>query len=174
MTAPASFSQMRVVRGPSFVNNAPCQSGVQYNVGDLLIVMSGNVLPVNQFPWNSGAEIQNWSGARSEFLGVSLSQWDSTNVRSGSIRYAADGIAKYPLPSASGTTYQIGTPVSFTQDGCNGVAGSGYFQNQCLMQCSGLSTAIGTLVEQVTPSVSGGGTFLVSFQSYRQFGGLQA
>jgi hypothetical protein len=135
--------------------------------------MSGNVVPVNQYPWTSGAEIQNWSGARSEFLGVSLSQWDSTNTRSGSIRVALEGVFRYPLPSASGTTYQPGTFVSFTQDPVNGAVGSGYFNNQTLMQCSGQATGIGTILEQVTPWQSGQGLFNVYMQSTKIFGTIQ-
>ncbi len=164
-TAPPSFSQQRLIRNGNYVANYVATSGVQTNVGDLMMIMSGNVVPVNQYPWTSGAELQSWSGARNSFLGVSLSQWDSVNVRSGNIRVAHDGHFAFPFPAVSGSTYVPGTFVSFTQDPCNGGVGSGFFQNQCLQQCSGQATGIGTIVEQITPSLSGQGQFLCYLQS---------
>lgn len=159
MAAPSSQSFQRLVRGATYVNNYPATSGIQTNVGDLMLLMSGNVLPCSQFPMLSGNEIQSWSGARSQFLGVSLSQWDNTNVRSGDVRVAGNGIFQYPFPAASGTSYVPGTFVSFTQD-----QSSGFLQPQEIMQCSGQATAIGKVVEFFTPNASGYGLLTVYLQ----------
>lgn len=169
MAAPTSYSVNRYVRDALDVTQVPVASGYQVNVGDLMLQISGKVYAANQYAvigaWNSGNEIQNWSGARSEFLGVSLGQNNSYSVVSGTIPVALCGTFQYPAVLTSGTTYQPGTFVSFTQADQANTSNSGYFASQALMQCSGQATAIGKVVESLTPVASGTGLLTVYLQS---------
>lgn len=172
----------RYVRGPTMVEGYPAASGVQLNVGDLTLYFSGLVWPAAQafglsgtapFFWNSGAEIQNWSGARANFLGVSLGTNNAFSVVSGSVPIALEGTFQFPFPAVSGTTYQPGTSVGFTQDPCNGQVGSGFFASQALMQCSGAATGIGKVLELFPASSSGQGLLTVYLQSTVAKGTIQ-
>lgn len=163
MAAPTSTSTMRYVRGSMDAASYPAASGQQINVGDLVYLRSGDVCPISAFPLLSGPEIQSWSGARAGFLGVSLSQWNSTSTISGNVTVAHNGFFSFPFGSPagnSGVTTQPGAFVGFTQDTC-----SGYFHPQRLMQCSGQATGIGKVVDQTTPTASGLGSLTVYLQS---------
>ena len=171
MAAPTSTPTMRFIGGPTNVAAYPAASGYQLNPGDLTVFFSGLLYPVsawgNVISWNSGTEIQNWSGARATFAGVSLGQQNSYSVVSGNIPVALEGVAQYPFPATSGTTYQPGTFVSFTQD-----QSSGYFQPQEVMQCSGQATAIGKVMTPFPAYSSGAGLLTVQFQSFLVYGGV--
>jgi hypothetical protein len=167
MAAPSSYSVNRYMRGNLEVADYPVASGVQVNVGDLIILMSGNVVPVSNMPLLSGSETQSWSGARSQFLGVSMGQNNSYSVFSGHVPVALTGIFSYPFPAVSGSSYNPGTFVSFTQD-----QSSGYYQPQEIMQCSGQASAIGKVEEFQTAVASGTGNLVVTLQSVVVFGGI--
>src|SRR5205807_1629288 len=113
MAGPTSTPNLRYARGPTSTASYPALSGVQINPGDLLLVSGGVAFPVSQvISWNSGNEIQNWSGARSQFVGASLSQHNSTDPVSGAVTSLLEGFFTYPLLTASGTNYTAGQFVS--------------------------------------------------------------
>jgi len=183
MSLPSTFSSQRVIRGNVETAAYPAASGYQINAGDMCVFFSGNLYPVSAYggviAWNSGNEIQNWSGARATFAGVALGQNNSYSYTSGSVTTALGGVAEYPYPAVSGATLMPGTFVGFTQDQT-----SGYFNPQEMMQCSGASTAIGKIVEPEYAYISGAGyqsgltfgpgtnTIKVEFQSFLVFGGV--
>lgn len=163
MAAPTTTSFNRYLRGPYDSASYPAASGIQINVGDLVYLRSGDVAPISQYPCLSGSEVQTWSGLRSQFLGVSQGQHNSTITQSGShqIPVSLDGIYSYPCPVAtSGTVYQPGLFVNSTQG-----AHSGYYGAQELMQCSGQATGIGKVVEVVASQASGVANLVVYLQS---------
>jgi hypothetical protein len=166
MAAPTSTSYMRQIRGTAKLESYPVISGVQVNVGDLVYISgTGPVAPVSNYVLTSGTEIQSWSGARSQFLGVSMGQHNSYSTVSGTIPVALEGIFAFPIPvTGSGTTLAPGTFVSFTQTGPTSTS-SGYFQPQALMQCSGQSTAIGKIADFSAVQSSGQGQVNVYLQS---------
>lgn len=178
MTLPAAyntFSQNRYIRGPIDTAVFPAASGFQINNGDLVLYFSGLAYPAsawgNVLPYASGSELQNQSGARGVFAGVSISQVNSYSVVSGQVTVATLGTFEYPTPISSGTSTNPGTYMSFTQDPVNGQVGSGYLASQALMQCSGVTTAIGKVVEPLTVNASGTGILKVQIQSFLQYGG---
>lgn len=179
MSLPAAyntFSENRYMKGLIDTAVFPAASGYQINNGDLTVYFSGNVYPASAFgnviAWNSGNELQNWSGARAAFAGVSLSQNNSYSTVSGQVTVATIGTFLYPVPTNSGTTIQPGTYVGFTQDPTNGQIGSGYFASQALMQASGNTTAIGKVTEPLTVNASGTGIATVQLESFLQYGGI--
>lgn len=173
-----TFSQNRYIRGPLDTAVYPAASGYQTNVGDLVLFFSGLAFPAtawgNVLPYSSGTEIQNWSGARGMFAGVSISQNNSTSVVSGQLTVATQGVFEYPTPTSSGANVQPGTYLSFTQDPVNGQVGSGFLSAQSLAQASGNTTAIGKAVELVPVNTSGTGVVKVYLQSFLEFGGIGA
>lgn len=175
MAAPTSNPINRFIRGDlGDIVTYPAASGFQVNVGDLCCFASGLLWSATNFAqtaaggWNSGTEIQNWSGARANYVGVALGQYNSYSTFSGQVPVALTGMFQYPFPlTNSGSTIQPGTFVSFTQN-----ASSGFFQPQQLMQCSGQATAIGK-VEELLPVVSSGqGIATVYLQSFLVYGGI--
>lgn len=168
MAAPTTQSIQRFVRGPIEVVDAPAASGQQINVGDLCCFFSGLAFPASAYPINSGSEVQTWSGLRNNFLGVSLSQFNSFSTVSGSIRAAVEGIFHFPFPNAtSGNTLSPGTFVNATM-----VQNSGYYNPQQLMQCSGQATGIGKIVDQFAIVASGVAEVNVYLQGVVPMGGI--
>lgn len=177
MAAPTSTPVNRFVRSDQPTTSMLAISGVQINLGDLLWASGGQAAkfcqPANQYPWTSGNEIQNWSGFRSQFVGVALGNNNAQDPRSGFVTVGLGGFYSFPVVVTSGTTYGMGTFVGPTIGATTGnISNSGYFNNQALMQCSGASTAIGTVVDPTVAGVSGQGQLTCYIQSYLAFGGF--
>ncbi len=164
MPPPVTQSVQRHKRGRLDTAAVPAASGIQINVGDLVVFHSGLAFPVSNpgVAWNSGSVVQNYSGARADFAGVSLSQANSTVVIPQTVTLALDGIFQYPLPAAtSGSPVVPGTFVSLTQGTV-----SGYFHPQQLeTSVSGQAVGIGKVVDLTTPVASGNADVTVWLQS---------
>lgn len=159
MTVTASTASYPFRTGLLETITLPTAANTAYNPGDIIWNNSGVAAIASSLAWSTNLA-GTQAALRVEFLGVCMDKKLATDASTTRILIATRGKFSYPCVAVSGSALPIGTLVGNAKDTGNNLL------DQVFVNVSGLTDAIGTLVEPAAVGATELQIYLQSFLIY--------